>query len=247
MTTTTEPHDNTDNGGPKVDTEFEAIATRISDLFDEAKNWADGEPITTPEVAEAVTELFNGLHAAGNEAEALRKVRVKPLDDAKAEIQATFHPLIGDTKSGKGKVVLGKSALQTLLTAWRVEQNRIAAAAAQKAREEADVLRAQAEAEIRASSGNLAEREEAEETLALAKEAERFAARREKAATTGTGLRTVWVADLVEEGAALDWAYGRDPAKFRELVQSMADEAVRGGVRVVPGFTVREDKVARAA
>src|SRR5690606_2597511 len=106
-----EPHDNTDNGGPKVDPELEAISTRISDLYEEARHWADGEPITSPEIAEAITTLFNGLHAAGNEAEALRKERVKPHDDAKAAVQAAFHPLIGDTSKGKGKVVLGKAAL----------------------------------------------------------------------------------------------------------------------------------------
>lgn len=109
-----------DNGGPKVNPEFEAISVRISDLYDEAKNFADGEPIATPEMAEAITTLFDGLHAAGNEAEALRKSEVKPFDDGKAEVQLRFHPLIGDTKAGRGKVVLGKAALQSLLTAFRL-------------------------------------------------------------------------------------------------------------------------------
>lgn len=242
MTQTESTHG--DNGGPKVNPEFEAISARISDLYDEARHWADGEPITTPEMAEAITALFDGLHAAGNEAEALRKSEVKPFDDGKAEVQGRFHPLIGDTKAGKGKVVLGKSALQSLLTAWRAAEQKRAQEAADKARREAEAEMARAEELIRASAGNLEAREEAEEQLVYAKEATRFANRTEKAATVGTGLRTVWVADLKDEGAALDWAYTRSPQRFRELVQSMADEAVRLGARDIPGFEVRDEKVA---
>lgn len=105
-------------------------------------------------------------------------------------------------------------------------------------------MRREAEAAIRASSGNLAAREEAEELLAHAKSVERDAKRADKAATTGTGLRTVWVATLTDAEAALDWAYARAPARFTELVQDMANEAVRFGARSVPGFAVTESKVA---
>ena len=110
------------------------------------------------------------------------------------------------------------------------------------AREEADAKIAAATAAIRESSGNLAERETAEELLKEAKQADRFAKRQDKAATTGTGLRTVWVATLKEPDAALDWAYGREPLRFTELVQQMANEAVRSGARSVPGFDVTEEK-----
>lgn len=232
------------NGGPPLTepTPFDIVVTKIEDLYDEAKNWADGEPITSPDIAEAITTLFDGLGAAGKEAEALRVAEVKPLDEAKTAIQARFHPLIGDTKAGKGKVVLGRAALQVLLTAWRVEQQRVAALAAAKAREEAAALQAEAEAALRASAGNLEAREAAEEVLSFAKEADKFARRTEKAATTRTGLRTEWITTLVDEGAALDWAYTRDPRRFQELVQSMAETEVRNGVRSVPGFTVIEGK-----
>lgn len=243
----TQPQPHGDNGGPKVNAEFEAVQQKIHDLYDEAKNFADGEPIATPEMAEAITVLFDGLHAAGNEAEALRKAEVRPLDDAKAEVQLRFHPLIGDTKAGKGKVVLGKAALQSLLTAWRAAEQKRAQEAADAARAEADALRAEAEAAIRSSAGNLEAREAAEEVLSFAKEADKFARRTERQATTGTGLRTVWVAELKDEGLALDWGYTRAPQRFRELVQAMADEAVRGGLRIVPGFEVREEKVATTA
>lgn len=237
-------HDNTDNGGPKVDPEFEAIQQRVNDLYDEARNFADGEPIASEDMAEAITALFDGLHVAGNEAEALRKAAVKPLDEAKTAIQALYHPLIGDTKSGKGKVIRGKEALQALLTPWRTQVAAEKAAAAQKARDEAEALRKEAEEAIRSSAGNLEARESAEEVLEYAKEADRFARRTEKAATTGLGLRTKWVAVMTDEGEALDWAYTRAPARFAELVQQMADEHVRAGSREVPGFRVEQERKA---
>jgi hypothetical protein len=214
---------------------FEEIQT----LFDEAKNWADGEPITTEEQHDAVTNLYDGLHDAGKRADELRKDEKKPLDDEIKNIQDRYNPYI---QPKKGKVDLGKAALGDMLAKWRAAVARQKEEVARLAREEADRKAAEAQAAIRASSGNLAERETAEELLKEAKQADRFAKRQDKAATTGTGLRSVWIATLQDADAALDWAYGRDPVRFTELVQQMANEAVRTGVRSVPGFVVAEEK-----
>jgi hypothetical protein len=192
-------------------------------------------------MAESVTALYDGLHAAGKEAEELRVAEKAPLDKAVDAIQSKYNPYV---QPKKGRVALGKDALGVLLTAWRTEQARIARVTADKARADAEALQAEAEAAIRASSGNLQAREEAEETLAFAKTAARFANKAEKTATVGLGLRTVWTAELVDEGLALEWAYGRDPQRFVELVQQMADEAVRSNTRSIPGFKVLEGKKA---
>ncbi|WP_028753696.1 hypothetical protein [Rhizobium leucaenae] len=234
-----------DNGGPPLDappSEFDLIKTEIEDLFMEATNWCDGEPIGDQATHDAIERLYDGLHAAGAKAEKLRVKEKEPFDTAIAEIQSRFAPLIADNKSVKGKVTLGKQELSKLLTPWRTKiAAEKAAEAARIAEEAAEATRAATEA-IRASSGNLARRESAEELLADAKRLEKTASQSWKAATTGTGLRTVWVATLVDAEAGLDWAYGRDPARFTALVQQMADEACRGGVRAVPGFVVLEEK-----
>lgn len=235
------------NGGPVIDdrTPYERIRDEIEDILLECRNFADGEAIDSQPLADAITELHDKLHEAGKRADEARKDEAKPHDDAKAEIQDRYNKLIGNTKSVKGKVVLGKETLQTLLTPWR---NKIVAereAAAKAAREEADRIAREAEAAIRASAGNLEEREKAEELLSEAKKVGRWARREDRAATTGTGLRTIWHADLIDEGQALDWAYGRAPERFKELVQSMADETVRAGMRQVPGFKVWDERVAR--
>lgn len=225
---------------------YETVKQEIEDLFEEAKHWADGEPITSQDMADAITTLHDSLHEAGKRADEARVAEKEPLDKAVKEIQDRYNKLIGNTKTtGKGKVVLGKESLQTLLTPWRT---RIAAekeAAAKAALEEADRIAREAEAAIRASAGNLEGREKAEELLKAAKQVGRWAKREDKAATTGTGLRTVWHADLVDEGAALDWAYGKAPERFKDVVQQMANEAVRSGLRSVPGFLVREERVAK--
>lgn len=216
-----------------------AIFEEIDDLYNEAKNWADGEPITSEEMHDAITRLYDGLHDAGKRADALRVEEKRPLDDAVKAIQDRYNPYV---QPKKGKVDRGKAALGDLLAAWRAAVQAKKAEEARKAREEADRIAAEAQAAMRASSGNLEEREKAEELLAEAKQVERFARRQDKAATTGTGLRSYWVATLTDAGAALDWAYERDPARFTELVQQMANEAVRAGARSVPGFAVTEEK-----
>lgn len=227
------------NAPPPSD--FDIIRQEIEDLYEEAKNWADGEPIASQEMHDAIEELRTQLHDAGKRADALRVEEKKPLDEQIKAIQDKFNPLI---QPKRGRVDMAKSALDALLTPYRTRIAQEKAAEAARVAAAAEAARVAATEAIRASSGNLAAREEAEELLADAKKLERQAGRANKAATTGTGLRTVWRAELVDEAAALDWFWGERPDAFRELIQSLADEAVRRGVRKVPGFVVRDEKVA---
>jgi hypothetical protein len=214
------------------------VFEEIDDLFCEATNWADGHPIESEEVHEACTKLYDRLHDAGKRADKMRAEEKKPFDDGAKAVQAKYKPPL--TKVDQGKAALGE-----LLAAWRKRvADEKAAEATRKAAEAARIAK-EAEDAIRASSGSLAARVEAEELLAHSKSVERDARHSEKAATTGLGLRTVWRAELVDEAEALDWAYSRDPAAFKALVQGMADGVVRGGVRSVPGFRVFDEKVAR--
>lgn len=225
---------------------FDAIKQEIEDLFLEASNFCDGEPIDSPELAAAITELHDKIHAAGQRADLQRTEEKKPLDEQVAAIQTKYHALIGNTKAGKGKVVLGKDACQSLLTPWRVRVAAEKQAEADRiAKEAADKLAA-ATAAIRESAGNLAARAEAEVALADANKLTKVAARNWKAATTGTGLRTVKIVTMVDEEQAMEWGWGRAPDEYKALAQQMAEAAVRGGMTAVPGFTVTEEKVAAA-
>lgn len=222
---------------PTVDP-VEAALALVQDLYDEAKNFADGEPIDSVTMHDTVTALYDAIHEAGKAADALRVEAKKPLDEKIDAIQKQFNPYI---QPKKGKVDLAKASLGELLAAWRKKEADKKAAIAREAAIEAERLAAIAREAMATSAGNLAAREDAELLVKEAAAVGRFA----KAATKGpTGLRSVWKASLEDEEKALDWAYARDPDAFRALVQSAADSVVRSGMRTVPGFRVWEDFVA---
>lgn len=211
----------------------------IDDLYEEARNWADGEPITSQEMADAITELREGIHEAGKKADALRVEAKRPHDEAAAAVQSLFNPYV---QPKKGRVDMAKSALDSLLTPWRTRVAAEKAAEAARIAAEAEAARLAAQEAMQASAGNLAEREAAEGLLADAKALEKTARRSEKAATTGLGLRTTWRAELVDEEAAMDWLWARAKDEVLAVAQRNADEVVRAGLRQVPGFRVVEEK-----
>jgi hypothetical protein len=216
-----------------------AIFAEIDDLYDEARNWADGEPITSVEMHDAITALYDGIHDAGKKADALRVEEKKPHDDAAKAVQDKYNPYV---QAKKGKVDRAKAALGDLLAAWRQKVAAEKAAEAARIAKEAEAAKLAAQEAMQASAGNLAEREAAEELLADAKRLEKGARRADKAATTGLGLRTTWRAELVDEEAAMDWLWARAKDEVLAVAQRNADEAVRAGLRSVPGFRVVEEK-----
>ena len=218
-----------------------AIFEEIDDIFDEAKNFADGEAIDSQALADAITALHDKLHALGKKADDLRVEEKKPLDEQVKAIQDRYNKYI---QPKKGRVDMAKAALGTLLATWRQKVAAEKAAEAARIAAEAEAARQAAQDAIRASSGNLAARADAEEQLAAAKKLEKVAARADKAATTGTGLRTVWSAEIEDEEKALTWAYEHAPGEFMALALSLAEEKVRAGARSVPGFLIKEEKVA---
>ena len=220
---------------------FDEIVLEIEDLYAEAKNWADGTPIQTQAQCDALDKLDKELLDAGKRLDALRVEEKRPLDEQVQAIQDRYNPLI---QPKKGKVDIARAALNAPRAAFKAEQARIKEEAARKAREEAEALRRKAEEEIRASAGNLEAREKAEETLALAKDAEGFAGRAEKKATTGLGLRTIYRADLTDLNAAIKHYWTTQREAFADLVQGLAAADVRNGTREIPGFIIIEEKKA---
>jgi len=225
-------------------TPFDEIVLEIEDLYAEARNWADGAAIETDEQDAALDVLDKALLKAGQDADDLRKAEVAPLDEAKAAIQKRFHPLIGDTKAGKGKVPLARETLAPIRSAYKAKKAAEKAAAAEKARREAEEERIKAEELLRASAGNLEARERAEEQLSLAKEADRFASRQEKRATTGLGMRTYYRAEVTDFVAAARHYWGPERPRFEALVLELAqrDATASAGKAVIPGIIFHEDK-----
>ncbi len=213
-----------------------AVFEEIDDLYQTAKDFADGEPIGDEAMHDTISKIRDQIHELGKRADELRVEEKKPHDDAAAAVQSKYKPALT-------KVKQAKDALGDLLAAWRKRVADEKAEAARLAREEADRKAAAAQEAVRASSGDLEARERAEELLQEAKAHERHARRTDKAATTGLGLRTTWKAELVDEAAALDHYYPLYREAFLDMVRGYAAADARGGARKIPGFRVYEERV----
>lgn len=189
---------------------FDMVSEEIELLYAEAKNWADGkgvESVDLEAIKKALDTLDNALLKAGQEVEAIRKELVKPLDDAKAAIQAQAHPLIGDTKAGKGKVVLAREALNKIRTAinQKIADKKAAEAARIKAEAEAEAEAFKAARE--ANDGSLEAAEQLGQFEASVKQAQKAAKSAEKAASTGLGLKPVRTLKITDTRALASWLW----------------------------------------
>lgn len=228
---------------------FELMAEHINDLYAEAAQWLDGEPVTTQQQADALNTLENRIREAAKDCEAMRKDEVKPFDDAKAEIQERYNPLIGKTTKVTGKTVAAIDAVKAALKPYLIELDRKQREDAERARKEAEAAQAiAAKAMAERDHANLSQNEEAERLAVLAKEAEQTAARvaKEKAHAKGdgraTGLRTVYRASMTDEKAAAAWMWTEHRAELMAFVQEYADKATRAGKRSIPGFEIIEER-----
>lgn len=232
-------------------TPFDLIAEHLEGLIDEARNFADGEPVANQGQADAVSALIESLRIAAKDADAERVRENKPHDDAKAAVQAKYAPLIADPKNkNPGKVWKAIDALKACLQPYlakldaeKREAERVAREIADKAaRDAADAMRA-------ADADDLQAREEAEALIADAEAAAKLAkaAAGDKAHATGgsraMGLRSVWKAELKDAQIAAGFFWKRDPSVFNAFLQKLADEDVRAGKRSIPGFDVTEARV----
>lgn len=222
---------------------FEAVKVHIEDLYLEARNWLDGEPITTQAQADEVGRLLDMIREAEKAADEVRKELNKPFDEGKAAVQAKFAPLIADTKAVRGKTVLAAEACKAALAPWRQEQERLRQEAAAEARRVAEeAARVAAEAARAAAADDLAAQEKADAAIRQAEQAHKVAAKADKAASTGSGLRSYWSPTLTDGVVAARhyWTVNREACEAFFL--SLAKQDVQAGKRTIPGFDVTEDR-----
>lgn len=236
------------HNNPPEPTPFELSRDEIELLAMEARNWADGTCIETQMQADAVGKLINDLRAAAKTADARRVAEKKPLDDAAAEIQARYNPLI---QKDKGKTDLAISACKAALAPYLKKLDDLKQEEIRAARAEAELVAKQAREAMEARRQNdLASLEAAEALAAEAKQLEAYAKRAEKVSVSAKGggravsLRTVYRTELVDlrEAARHYWIERRDD--FEAVLLKWAEQDVAAGKRAVPGFTITEEKVA---
>lgn len=229
-------------GDNRPPSNYDTVSTEINDLYDEAKNWADGQPVENQGTADQVETLIALIKEAVKKADTFRKEEVQPYDEAKAKIQERYNTLIGKTKALTGKAVLALEACQQVLTPWKQEQQRQHDETARIKREEAERL--QREADEALKSANLNDKEHAQELTRQAQQATKEFKRATK--DNIKGLHTVWDIEIVDEVAAFRSIWKMFKPDIMEYVHSLAKTAVRNGKRNIEGFNITERKVAKS-
>jgi len=227
-------------------TPFELSQAEAIDLFDEAKNWCDGEAISSASQAEALDALLASIKAAVKRIDERRKEEARPHDEAKEAIQDNYNQLIGNNKSVKGVLVLAQESVLSVLTPWRVaeaEKKRKAAEEARRAEEE-KLKAAQAAFDAARKSDDLSTREDAERLAREVKAAERDTRKAEKAATTKTGLKTVLHVGVTDYSIFARWEWKHDRPALEAWLSARAAELARTR-RDMEGVTVTETEEAR--
>lgn len=220
----------------------EAMGMHIEDLFDEAKNFLDGSGVTTQAEADGVSKLLDDVRKAKNDAEKQRVVEKKPHDDAAAAVQAAWRPLI--TKCDLVADTC-KKALAPFLEAKEAAQRAEAARVAKAAEEARSAALAARQA---APVADLAAREEAERMDAIARDAEKLAAKAGRAkahaagGTRAIGLRSYWIAELVDPAAALKHYREHQPEALKAWLSEQGQRDASAGARAIPGFAINEER-----
>lgn len=232
---------------PPEPTPYERVRDKIDKLHEEAKLYLDGEPVNSDGMADDIANLLNMLRAVENEAEDERKKEAKPHDDAKAEIQARYNALIGNTKTVKGKTVLASEACKKALAPWLEKKAAEQRAEAQRKAEEAAEAQRKAEEALR--SRDAANLEEAEAAEALVTNAKKAAAAAKKAgdATAKAGnstfgraisTRTFHRAEVTDTKAFASHVWLNHRAELTEFLNGLAQRLVANGTRELPGVTI---------
>jgi hypothetical protein len=237
------------HNNPPEPTPFEAVKQEIEDLFLEATNWADGEPITSDAQDTEVSYLIGRIRDAEKRAEALRVAEKKPLDEQVKQIQERYNGLIADKK---GKTWLALDALKKVLAPWLKAKADALAEQQRLARQEADRIAAAARAAVQTSAPtDLAARAAAEDLVQAAKAAETAARRVENAkaqSTGGTraiGLRNKTTVELVDAAAALRYYRTTRPEALKAWLVEQATADAAAKILDIPGFTYKTEQVAQ--
>lgn len=222
---------------------FEAFDVHLSDLFDEAKNFLDGAGIQSEAEADAVSKLLDLIRTAHKDADKARAAEKKPHDDAAKAVQQKWKPLLE-------RAELAIDTCKKVLAPWLAKKEAEARAAAEAARREAEEkAKAAAEAMRQTDITDLAAREGAEALVKDAQQAQAAAAKAEKVRPQASGgarattLRTTFHPELVNPADALRHYVKTRPDEIKACLLRLAEVDVRNGIRTLPGFVVREEKV----
>ena len=211
---------------------FHATSQHIADLHDELKNWLDGEPLTTKVQHDTFIGHIGDMRKALKACDDIRKDEVKFWNDGKKEVQDRYNPFL---KMARSAIDMGVKFLEPYLA----EQTHIKRETDARLAEEAHSAMVGAISDMKASSGNLAAREEAEHRLDDATEMGKIA-KRSANKNIAHGARTRWDIKLVDRAVAAQGLWENHAEEFDELLVGLAKGLVAAGKRELPGFEITE-------
>jgi hypothetical protein len=203
----------------------------IDDLFALLSDTLAGGQVDTDEKEDAIDGLMDEFRKASRDADKARADEKRPHDEAGKAVQAKWRPIID-------KADRGTAECKNALTPYRVEKQRLKDEAARRAREEAEAKVAAAQEALR-QSDDLAAKFQAEQDF---EEAKKLTASANRIGRSATGLRTAWVAEITDKGAALRHYLKMFPDDFLSLIERLADQDARGARPAVPGVIYHEQK-----
>lgn len=226
---------------------FEQSKEEIEGLYEEAKNWCDGEPVSSQEQADAIQRLMRLIQKAEKEADARRKEEQEPFKKEIDAIQARYNELIGNNKSVKGLTVRAIEACKSALTPWLKkveEENRIKAEEARREAEE----KQRAAMEAMRQRQSLEDSERAEQAVREAKEAEAEARRiaNAKASAKGAGravtLRDYYEPEIVSETEFARYLWTAHREMMTDFLNVAVAKLIAAGIHKMPGVVVHHDR-----
>lgn len=222
---------------------FKDMVKEIDDLYGEAKQWLDGEDLTTDGQADTIGDMvamFRTLKATHTK---LKDIEKRPHLDANSAIEKVYKPELT-------KITRAIDNLLPVLTKWNQKKEAEQKAEAERLRILAEEEAAAAQEELQSSTGNLEAREQAETRVeqsdTLTQEAKK--AGKEKTQSGGNygrkiGMKTIWHTTLIDINDAFV-ELGDDP-RVAEVLITIAKEKVRvNKVCEIKGFEIKDERVA---
>lgn len=231
-------------------TPFEQSRDEIEDLYQEAKNWFDGEKIDSEPKASAIAKLRNLIHAAIKRADERRKEENRPFNEGKSIVQARYARLISDTQTAKGKAIIALELCEKALLPYlkkidedNQERSRILQEEAEKKTSEA-----QEAIQLRSETIDLEERERIESLISEASEARKKAKETEKnkahisGGNRAIGLRRKLVVTINDEKAFAEYVLNNHRTEMIEFLKKTAQRLASAKNRNLPGVIIKVEK-----
>jgi hypothetical protein len=225
-------------------------AEHIGLLDAEARNWADGQAIETPEQAAEVDRLIVLIKAAINGAEATRDAEKEPFAEKVKAIQTAYQPLIADKlkSAPDGVAVRGLKALLAVKTKWGAELTRRREVEAARLRTDAFAAAAKARETLATAADDIGATEAAE-TFIKAAQGDLRAARTLDKPVTG-GFRDNWIVEGFDDRNGdgrvilMRHYFQTNPAALVDFCLGLARTDIRSGLRNIPGLVIKNDRKA---